>query len=64
MGNSGELLINVVRTNKPKALTGLNQKVSGEDVWTFRFQHADYDTTGGEADPNPSMGCRRNVVNP
>ena len=28
--NSGELPINVVRTSKPKALTGLNQKVSGQ----------------------------------
>jgi hypothetical protein len=28
--NSGELPINVVNTNKPKALTGLNQKVSGQ----------------------------------
>ena len=26
MANSGELLINVARSNKPKALTGLNQK--------------------------------------
>jgi hypothetical protein len=30
MVNSGELPINVVRTSKPKALTGLNQKVSGQ----------------------------------
>ena len=30
MANSGELLINVVRTSKPKALRGLNQKVSGQ----------------------------------
>ena len=29
MANPGELLINVVRTSKPKALRGLNQKVSG-----------------------------------
>jgi hypothetical protein len=28
--NSGELPINVVRSSKPKALTGLNQKVSGQ----------------------------------
>src|SRR5271157_2486166 len=27
MANPSELLINVVRSNKPKALTGLNQKV-------------------------------------
>src|SRR3982750_4685265 len=30
MANSGELLINVVRTDKPKALRGWNQKVSGQ----------------------------------
>jgi len=30
MANSGELLINAVISNKPKALTGLNQKVSGQ----------------------------------
>ena len=29
MANPGELLINVVRTSKPKAPRGLNQKVSG-----------------------------------
>jgi hypothetical protein len=32
MANSGELPINVVRTSKPKALTGLNQKVSGQEL--------------------------------
>jgi len=30
MANSGELLINAVISSKPKALTGLNQKVSGQ----------------------------------
>jgi hypothetical protein len=29
MGNICELLINVVKWNKPKVLTGLNQKVRG-----------------------------------
>lgn len=29
MGNRGELLINVVMWNKPKVLTGLDQKVRG-----------------------------------
>jgi hypothetical protein len=28
--NPGELLINVVRSSKPKALIGLNQKVCGK----------------------------------
>ena len=30
MVNPGELLINVVRTNKPKMLTGLSQKACGQ----------------------------------
>ena len=30
MANPGELLINVVRTSKPKTLIGLNQKVRGQ----------------------------------
>jgi hypothetical protein len=30
MANSGELPINVVRTSKPKALRGLDQKVRGQ----------------------------------
>ena len=30
MANSSELLINVVRSSKPKALRGLNQKVRGQ----------------------------------
>ena len=34
MANASELLINVVRTNKPKGLTGLAQKGGGQ-VETF-----------------------------
>jgi len=33
MGNRCELLINVVMRNKPKVLTGLDQKVRGMDSW-------------------------------
>ena len=36
MGNIRELLINVVRTSKPKMLSGLNQKVCGS-VYRFPF---------------------------
>lgn len=32
MINESELLINVVTVNKPKVLTGLNQKVRGPDT--------------------------------
>ena len=35
MANPGKLLINVVRSNKPKALIGLNQKVRGQVQWDF-----------------------------
>jgi hypothetical protein len=31
MVNTGESLLNVVTTNKPKVLTGLNQKVCGQE---------------------------------
>jgi hypothetical protein len=31
MANGSEPLINVVRTNKPKGLTGLDQKVRGQE---------------------------------
>ena len=34
MANVCELLLNVVKTNKPKRLTGLNQKGSGM-VWRY-----------------------------
>ena len=50
MGNICELRINVVRTNKPKALIGLNQKVSGQDARVPPSRHADNRATGGEAD--------------
>jgi hypothetical protein len=35
--NSGELLINVVRTDKPKALRGLNQKGTWPSAGVFPF---------------------------
>jgi len=56
MGNQSELQINVVRTNKPKALKGLNQKVSGWMNGYLSSRHADLKATGGEADPNPLSG--------
>jgi hypothetical protein len=35
MGSVCELLINVVMWNKPKVLTGLDQKVRGKDSWLY-----------------------------
>ena len=49
MGNLCEWLINVVRTSKPKLLTGLNQKVCG---WLYGLppsRHTDPIATGEQA---------------
>ena len=51
MANSGELLINVVRSNKPKALTGLNQKVRGQVQRDLPSPVVVVGATGGEAEP-------------
>ena len=56
MGNRCELRINVVRTNKPKSLIGLNQKVRG---WMYGLGFPDTQTIRPPADtqaPNPSRG--------
>ncbi len=53
MTNVSELLINVVRINKPKMLTGLNQKVRGRlphELWGY----TDIKAAGGKAGSNPS----------
>jgi hypothetical protein len=55
MANPGKLLINVVRSNKPKALTGLNQKVRGQVQWDFPSPVVVVQATGGEAEPKPSV---------
>ena len=62
--NSGELLINVVRTSKPKALTGLNQTVRGQVQGPLPSPVVAVDATGGEAEPTPSVIHPWNVVNP
>ena len=55
MANSGELLINVVRSSKPKALRGLNQKVRGQVQGCLPSPVVAVGATGGEAEPKPSM---------
>src|SRR5256885_15413721 len=62
--NSGELLINVVRTNKPKALTGLNQKVRGQVQGPLPSPAVAVGATGGEAEPKTSLIHSWNVVSP
>ena len=51
MANSSELLINVVRSSKPKALTGLNQKVRGQVQRDLPSPVVVVRATGGEAEP-------------
>jgi hypothetical protein len=64
MVNTCELLINVVKKDKPKMLKGLSQKalewVQGLSTtlsWTAN-------TTGGQRAPNPILSTLRNVVSP
>src|SRR5208337_768282 len=64
MANSGELLINVVRSSKPKALRGLNQKVRGQVQGCLPSPVVAVGATGGEAEPKPSMIHPWNVVSP
>jgi hypothetical protein len=64
MANSGELLINVVRSNKPKALRGLSQKVRGQVQRDLPSPVVVIRATGGEAEPTPSVIHPWNVVSP
>ena len=64
MANPGELLINVVRTSKPKALIGLNQKVRGQVQRDLPSPVVVIRATGEEAEPTPSVIHPWNVVSP
>ena len=64
MANSSELLINVVRSSKPKALTGLNQKVRGQVQRDLPSPVVVVRATGGEAEPKPSVIHPWNVLSP
>jgi hypothetical protein len=64
MENVSEPLINVVRTNKPKALTGLSQKAWG---WNRCFPFRLSQTRQPSADRRlltPPMARKWNVVSP
>jgi hypothetical protein len=62
--NSGEPLINAVRSGKPKALIGLDQKVRGQAQRDLPSPAVAVRATGGEAEPAPSVIHPWNVVNP
>jgi hypothetical protein len=64
MANPGELPINVVRTNKPKALKGLDQKVRGQVQGYPPSPAVAAEATGGEAEPKPSVIHPWDVVSP
>ena len=62
--NSGELPINVVRTSKPKALTGLNQKGTWPGAGVSPFPCRRCRATGEQAEPTPSGIHPWNVISP
>ena len=53
MVNTCEPLINVVKNDKPKMLTGLNQKACGRELEFTLLLFADSKATGEQAEPNP-----------
>jgi len=58
MANGSELLINVVRTNKPKGLTGLAQKRDVARWRRSRIVSRRCRATGEQVEPNSSTGTR------
>ena len=64
MANSGELPINVVRTDKPKTLIGLNQNGTWPGAGASPFPCRRCRATGEQAEPTPSVIHPWNVVSP
>jgi hypothetical protein len=64
MANSGELPINVVRTDKPKALIGLDQNGTWPGAGASPFPCRRCRATGEQAEPTPSVIHPWNVVSP
>jgi hypothetical protein len=62
--NSSELPINVVRTNKPKTLIGLDQKVCGPVQGCPLSPAVVIKATGEQAEPTSSVIPPENVVSP
>ncbi|MFB2907628.1 hypothetical protein ACE1BH_22340, partial [Aeromonas jandaei] len=61
--NISELLINVVTYNKPKMLTGLNQKGTRLVVSSRMGTHG-HQTVGEQAESKPPMLTKWNMVSP
>ena len=64
MANSGELPINVVRTDKPKTLTGWNPNGTWPGAGASPFPCRRGRATGEQAEPTPSVIHPWNVVSP
>jgi hypothetical protein len=64
MANRCELLLNVVKRNKPKMLRGLSQKALWAGRETDPSSLADNTATGGGSRAYPILACMRNVVSP
>jgi hypothetical protein len=64
MVNVSELLINAVKNDKPKTLTGLSQRGNVVGQPSGVLGCADIKTTGGEAEPNPLLLLMWNAVSP
>ena len=64
MANPGELLINVVRTSKPKTLIGLNQNGTWPGAGDSPSPAVAVRATGEQAEPKPSVIHPWNVVSP
>ena len=62
--NSGELPINVVRTDKPKTLIGLNQNGTWPGAGASPFPCRRCRATGEQAEPTPSGIHPWNVISP
>jgi len=62
-GNTCESLINVVTENKPKMLTGLDQKVRGQ-VQMFLTHLTQTTRHRRRGEPQPTLAFTRNVVSP
>ena len=64
MVNRCELLINVVTSNKPKVLKGLNQNGKWAGLGAFWSPNTDVDPPANKTVPNPSKVSKRNLVSP
>jgi hypothetical protein len=64
MANRGELLINVVTTNKPKMLRGLTQNGTVTRWWSFVLSTHSQNGHRRIGSAYPIQAIKRNVVSP